>query len=50
MQSLLLNDVPRSGLAIHYVQQFVIAAVMLAVQLTVTAILSPALTVVAWRC
>jgi ATP-binding cassette subfamily C protein len=47
MQSLLLNDVPRSSLAIHYVQQFAIAAVMLAVQLTLTAILSPALTAVA---
>ena len=47
MQSLLLNDVPRSALAVHYAQQFVIAAVMLAVQLTLTAILSPTLTAVA---
>ena len=38
MQSLLLNDVPRSALAVHYAQQFAIAAVMLAVQLTLTAI------------
>jgi ATP-binding cassette subfamily C protein len=47
MQSLLLNDVPRCALAIYYAQQFAIAAVMLAVQLTLTAILSPALTAVA---
>ena len=47
MQSLLLNDVPRSALAVHFAQQFVIAAVMLAVQLTLTAILSPTLTAVA---
>ena len=47
MQSLLLNDVPRSALAVHYAQQFVIAGVMLAVQLTLTAILSPTLTAVA---
>jgi ATP-binding cassette subfamily C protein len=47
MQSLLLNDVPRSALAIGFVQQFAIAAIMLAVQLTLTAILSPTLTALA---
>jgi ATP-binding cassette subfamily C protein len=47
MQSLLLNDVPRSALAINYAQQFAISLVMLAVQLALTAILSPALTLVA---
>jgi len=47
MQSLLLNDVPRCSVAIGYVQQFLIAAAMLAVQLTLTAILSPALTALA---
>jgi ATP-binding cassette subfamily C protein len=47
MQSLLLNDVPRAGLAINHVQALIVAVVMLAVQLTLTAILSPALTLVA---
>ena len=47
MQSLLLNDVPRSALAINYAQQFAISLVMLVVQLALTAILSPALTLVA---
>jgi ATP-binding cassette subfamily C protein len=47
MQSLLLNDVPRAARAIEFVQLFAISAVMLAVQLVLTAILSPALTAVA---
>ena len=47
MQSLLLNDVPRSALAINYAQQFAISLVMLVVQLALTAVLSPALTLVA---
>jgi ATP-binding cassette subfamily C protein len=47
MQSLLLNDVPRAGQAIEFVQLFAISAVMLAVQLVLTGILSPALTAVA---
>jgi ATP-binding cassette subfamily C protein len=47
MQSLLLNDVPRAGTAVSYVQQLLIAAVMLIVQLAVAAVLSPALTAVA---
>jgi ATP-binding cassette subfamily C protein len=47
MQSLLLNDVPRAALAVAYVQQFAIYAVMLAVQLSLTAILSPVLTALA---
>jgi ATP-binding cassette subfamily C protein len=47
MQSLLLNDVPRAGLAINNVQALLVAAVMLAVQLTLTTILSPKLTAVA---
>jgi ATP-binding cassette subfamily C protein len=47
MQSLLLNDVPRAGLAINHVQALLVAAVMLAVQLTLAAILSPKLTLVA---
>ena len=44
MQSLLLNDVPRAGSAVSYVQQLVIAVVMLIVQLALAAILSPVLT------
>lgn len=47
MQSLLLNDVPRAGLAINHLQFLLTSAVMLAVQLTVTTILSPKLTLVA---
>jgi ATP-binding cassette subfamily C protein len=47
MQSLLLNDVPRAGQAVAYLQQFAVAAVMLLVQLTLTALLAPALTIVA---
>jgi ATP-binding cassette subfamily C protein len=47
MQSLLLNDVPRAARAIEFVQLFAISAVMLAVQLVLTAILSPALTAIA---
>lgn len=47
MQSLLLTDVPRASVAVAHVQQFAVAAIMLAVQLTITAILSPALTAVA---
>jgi ATP-binding cassette subfamily C protein len=47
MQSLLLSDVPRSTLAMQYAQQFVVALTMLLVQLTLTSILSPALTLVA---
>lgn len=47
MQSLLLNDVPRAGQAVAYLQQFAVSAVMLAVQLTLTAVLAPALTALA---
>ena len=47
MQSLLLNDVPRAGTAVSYLQQLLIAAVMLIVQLALAAILSPALTAAA---
>jgi ATP-binding cassette subfamily C protein len=47
MQSLLLNDVPRAGEAVNYVQQMAVALVMLAVQLALTSILSPILTLVA---
>ena len=47
MQSMLLSDVPRSTLAINYALQFAIAATMLAVQIVLTAILSPALTAIA---
>jgi ATP-binding cassette subfamily C protein len=48
LQSLLLNDVPRAGLAIAFFQQAAIAAIMLAVQLLLAAILSPALTALAF--
>ncbi len=48
MQSLLLYDVPRAGAATSYVQQLAISAVMLVVQLALAAILSPALTAVAF--
>ena len=47
MQSLLLNDVPRAGAAVSYLQQLAIAVVMLVVQLALAAFLSPALTGVA---
>jgi ATP-binding cassette subfamily C protein len=47
LQSLLLNDVPRAGQAVGYVQHFTVACVMLLVQLTVAAILSFELTGVA---
>ena len=47
MQSLLLNDVPRAGLAVGQMQQFAVSAAMLLVQLILTAILAPALTLVA---
>ena len=47
MQSLLLYDIPRAGAATSFVQQFAIAGVMLAVQLALAALLSPALTAVA---
>jgi ATP-binding cassette subfamily C protein len=47
MQSLLLNDVPRAGVAVSYVEQFAIAAVMLLVQLALAALLSPTLTAAA---
>ena len=49
MQSLLLNDVPRAALAIGYRPAFAVAAVMLLVQLTLTALLSPTLTLSRWR-
>ena len=47
MQSLLLNDVPRAAEAAGYVQQMAVAATMLIVQLALTFLLSPALTLVA---
>nr|NUR36507.1 ABC transporter ATP-binding protein [Sphingomonas sp.] len=47
MQSLLLNDVPRATEAASYVQQIAVALTMLLVQLTLTFILSPPLTLVA---
>jgi ATP-binding cassette subfamily C protein len=47
MQSLLLNDVPRATEAVNYLQQMAVGATMLLVQLTLTSILSPALTLVA---
>ena len=47
MQALLLGDVPRAGMAITYLQGALIAATMLAVQLALSAILSPALTAIA---
>ena len=47
MQSLLLNDVPRAGLAVGQMQQFAVSAAMLLVQLVLTAILAPVLTLVA---
>jgi ATP-binding cassette subfamily C protein len=47
MQSLLLNDVPRARVAVAQMQLFAISCAMLLVQLILTAILSPALTLVA---
>jgi ATP-binding cassette subfamily C protein len=47
MQSLLLSDVPRAGMAATFVQQMSIGAIMLIVQLTLTVILSAKLTIVA---
>ena len=47
MQSLLLTDVPRSILAVSQAQQFAVASVMLMVQLTLAALLSPTLTLIA---
>ncbi len=48
MQSLLLNDVPRAGNAVSFLQHLAIAVVMLAVQFALAALLSPALTAVAF--
>jgi ABC-type multidrug transport system fused ATPase/permease subunit len=48
MQSLLLNDVPRAAEAASYVQQMAVGATMLVVQLALTFMLSPALTLVAF--
>jgi ATP-binding cassette subfamily C protein len=47
MQSLLLNDVPRAQQAVENVQGLAVAGSMLLVQLTLTFLLSPALTAVA---
>jgi len=47
MQSLLLNDVPRASLAVGQMQQFAISAAMLIVQLVLTALLAPLLTLLA---
>ena len=47
LQSLLLVDVPRAATAVGYFQAVLVAAVTLAVQLAMTAILSPALTAIA---
>ena len=47
MQSLLLNDVPRAGHAVAQAQTFAVAAVMLAVQFILAALLSPLLSLVA---
>jgi ATP-binding cassette subfamily C protein len=47
MQSLLLNDVPRAGQAVFHVQQLAAASTMLTVQLALTFLLSPRLTLVA---
>ncbi len=47
MQSLLLNDVPRAAQAIGFVQYMAVAATMLLVQLALTFLLSPLLTLVA---
>jgi ATP-binding cassette subfamily C protein len=47
MQSLLLNDVPRSVAAIAFMEQLAIGVVMVIVQLAIAAVLSPVLTGVA---
>jgi len=47
MQSLLLNDVPRSSQTIAFFQQAAVSAAMLLVQLLLTAWLAPALTAIA---
>ena len=47
MQSLLLNDVPRAAQAASHVQEMGVGVTMLMVQLTLTFILSPMLTIVA---
>ena len=47
MQSLLLGDVPRAVQALGYLQNCAVGATMLIVQLVVTFILSPALTLIA---
>ncbi|MEA3067693.1 MAG: ATP-binding cassette, subfamily bacterial [Sphingomonadales bacterium] len=47
MQSLLLNDVPRASQAAAYVQSMAVGATMLMIQLTLTFVLSPTLTLVA---
>jgi ATP-binding cassette subfamily C protein len=47
MQSLLLNDVPRAAQATSYMQQIAVGATMLLVQLMLTFLLSPVLTLVA---
>lgn len=47
MQSLLLNDVPRAAEAASYVQEMGVGATMLTVQLALTLMLSPTLTLVA---
>ena len=47
MQSLLLNDVPRAGQAVAELQHLAVSAAMLIVQLALTALLAPVLTLVA---
>jgi ATP-binding cassette subfamily C protein len=47
MQSLLLNDVPRSAQTVTYLQQAAVASAMLLVQLLLTAWLAPILTALA---
>lgn len=47
MQSLLLNDVPRAGETATFLQQMAIGATMIVVQLALTFLLSPALTLIA---
>src|ERR1700761_1235646 len=47
MQSLLLNDVVRASQASSYLQQIAVGSTMLAVQLGLTFILSPALSLIA---
>jgi len=47
MQAVLLNDVPRSAQAAAFIQEMAVGASVLAVQLTLTFLLSPELTLVA---